>query len=91
MNLCDECKGACCEGIIMPPYDDDDLDRWLSFHGTVLPNGSLHLNCPCKHLSSGGRCSIYETRPALCREYKVDGPACRRTREMKKKLKARPA
>jgi len=32
----------------------------------------LLVHASCKHLQADNRCGIYETRPAICREYSTD-------------------
>lgn len=75
MTPCELCRGACCETIVLlRGSDSDDVWQWLSFHGKE-EDGTVRLPIPCQHLKEG-RCSIYETRPNCCREYKVGSDAC---------------
>ena len=75
---CDVCAGACCEEFIMPDNGSrDDASRWFALHGSskVLA-GYLVFECRCTRLSVDGRCSIYDTRPDICRRYMRGGIDC---------------
>ena len=76
---CDLCKGACCETFVVPiswQRLPPDISRWLIMHGEPTLNG-IRVNSPCRALGEDGKCSIYETRPTVCDEYPVGGPACK--------------
>lgn len=72
---CRACGGACCETIIVPLSSDEDTDRWVSLHGTRL-DARVALDCRCSKLDTEGRCSIYDERPQLCRDFPVGSSAC---------------
>jgi len=75
---CELCRGACCEIFGLDPRQwgwPDDVCRWLEFHGEPSPIGIL-IDKPCCKLV-GGKCSIYETRPAMCAKWPVGCQACR--------------
>lgn len=75
MNPCDVCKGACCESFIAPVrYADEDAQRWLSYHGEVVSQGIM-LDCKCSKLKHG-RCTIYDSRPKVCRDFQPGSPNC---------------
>ena len=93
---CLECRGACCEQLILPapsPFGEtaDSFD-FLAARGDVLKE-SVILDCRCPHLEPDGRCSCYDVRPRFCRDYKAGGPAClaavrrRRTPEQLRRIK----
>ncbi len=83
---CLECRGACCEDILIPVerrlIDDDALD-WLETRGRpVYRNGTLAayaFEARCPLLTTKGLCHIYEARPAICRRYEPGGPDCLET------------
>jgi Fe-S-cluster containining protein len=56
--------------------DHDDFHRWLSYHGGEVRGrfGKPHvrLDIPCSMLV-GNRCSVYDERPRLCRNYLCPG------------------
>ena len=88
MTACDLCKGACCEAIVLPfVFKDEDIQRWFAYHGTETNRG-LQFDCKCNKLKNG-KCSIYEDRPNVCRDFTVGSPGClaavRRRRPFKEK------
>ena len=80
--LCQSCNGACCRNVRLPvgPLDPEQT-RAAETRGVVV-DGVWFIDSVCKHLTGGGRCSIYETRPDACRAYGVGGEACLQTREV---------
>ena len=75
MTPCDLCRGACCESIALPiRYEDADAQRWLAYHGTETPGGIM-MDCKCSKLKNG-KCSIYQTRPEVCRVFEVGSVGC---------------
>jgi uncharacterized protein len=81
--LCEHCTGHCCRYLALPidkPATRRDFDdmRWYLAHQNVLifvEDGAWYIQftTPCQHLQSDNRCGIYETRPAICREYSTTG------------------
>lgn len=81
MLSCDRCIGVCCTAggaVVVTP---EDIARLADGFGVdeaefrnkyiSIENGNLILKSkwdPCPFLSKG-RCSVYQIRPALCREY----------------------
>lgn len=75
MNPCELCKGACCErfGIDFKGHSED-VFNWISYHGEV--DGTVvFFNCKC-HFLRDGKCSIYDDRPKLCKDYPVGSKMC---------------
>jgi Fe-S-cluster containining protein len=77
---CDICKGACCE-IFSVNFNGvaEDTLRWIRFHGIDMgevPSGMVAFNCRCSKLNNHGKCSIYDSRPEICRKFPVGSPAC---------------
>jgi Fe-S-cluster containining protein len=80
--LCEYCTGKCCKYFALPietPATRKDFDfmRWYLVHegATVfVEDGSWYLmvHARCKHLMSDNRCSTYETRPQICRDYTTE-------------------
>jgi Fe-S-cluster containining protein len=70
------CQGACTNVPLMPveaiylieKHAANPLPAWHGFgyKATMMP--TLGINGPCEFLREG-RCSIYDDRPAVCREY----------------------
>jgi len=87
LTACDVCKGACCESIVLGVrYEDKDAQRWLSYHGEVRENG-VRFECRCSKLRHG-KCTIYDSRPEVCRVFEVGSPACLEAIEHRRKFKS---
>ena len=80
--LCEHCAAACCRYLALPidkpttARDYDDI-RWYLMHERVIvfvEEGDWYIQYPtqCKNLGADNLCTIYETRPAICREYGPD-------------------
>ena len=78
---CEHCTGACCRYLALPidpprtARDYDDL-RWYLLHegiGVFVEEGEwyIQIQTTCRHLGPDSRCQIYETRPAICEDYKA--------------------
>jgi len=77
--LCEHCTGACCRYIALPieePTDRRDFDdmRWYVMHKGIsvfVEDGDwyIQISADCENLQADNLCGIYETRPAICREY----------------------
>ena len=77
---CAQCAGACCEEVHLSAEfvfrpGHDDVAEWLRQHGEPSVDG-LRWELRCIKLEPGGRCSIYEDRPQLCRDYEPGGAPC---------------
>ncbi len=76
---CEKCRGGCCREFAVPFTGvKTDEDQWIAHHGT-LRDGWIYFECPCRKLSPEGRCSIYATRPDICKRYPPGGPDCLET------------
>lgn len=53
---------------------DEEAKRWIELHGEPAARGTRFL-CQCSKLKDG-KCSIYEERPGVCKEYKVGSRGC---------------
>jgi Fe-S-cluster containining protein len=75
MTACELCKGSCCKSVVLPlsPYSER-THEWFALHGEVK-SGMVRLNQPCSKLIDG-KCSIYETRPEVCRTFPVGCSHC---------------
>lgn len=80
---CATCSGLCCRYISVPldtPEEPDEFDwiRWVVSHEGVIVYVEddawyAEIPTPCSHLTDDHRCSIYDTRPSICREYSTKG------------------
>ena len=79
--LCEHCTAACCRYLAIPldvptcARDYDDI-RWYLMHHNVLifvEDGDWYVQfqTTCKNLGADNLCTVYETRPAICREYEA--------------------
>lgn len=77
------CDGKCCKYVTVilgDPEDEEDWDeiKWMLMHENVSVYHShddewrVEFVTPCRHLTKGNKCAIYDKRPAVCREYTVD-------------------
>lgn len=87
-NLCKDCT-TCCDYAtikIPPPQTKDDIDeiRWLLLHKITIfteYNKCWYIKIYNKCIASGqnGLCTIYSTRPEICRNYSHN--ACERYKD----------
>ena len=76
MSACELCGGACCKSMTLPKkIFNEDVARWLGYHA-VENDEVMRFNCACRMLHEG-KCSIYENRPQMCKDYQVGSRACR--------------
>jgi Fe-S-cluster containining protein len=77
---CHSCGETCCRYVavaLVPPRDgsDRDLIHWyLSHHQVCIyidkdEDWWVQVGTDCRHIGAGGGCTIYESRPQLCRDY----------------------
>ncbi len=79
--LCEHCAAACCRYLALPldepttARDYDDM-RWYLMHEGInifVEEGEwyIQIQTRCKHLGANNLCTIYDTRPEICREYEA--------------------
>lgn len=78
---CQECRGACCETMLVPnEQSDPDTELWLGLRVVGPMDGErLALRCKCSALTEGGACEIYQARPMICRAFEAGGADCLET------------
>lgn len=79
---CHTCNGMCCRYLALPiekPTTKDDFEdiRWyLAHHGTSIfvEDGDWYIQVDnhCRHLTKKNLCNIYDHRPRICRDYKLE-------------------
>ena len=79
MDTCQNCGAKCCRYLsleIDKPKSKRSIEniRWFVSHRDVWVykhKGAWHLafDTPCGHLDESNRCTIYEKRPAVCRDH----------------------
>ena len=82
MPTCKECGGKCCRYFcfqIEAPDDFGEFDdiRWFLLHEDItvhIEDGDWYISIAnrCQALEEDNRCTIYETRPLICRKYSMD-------------------
>ena len=80
--LCDYCGGKCCKYFALgidEPVDWEDFDRirWFVCHEhaaifTEDESWFLLVQTRCRNLDENSRCTDYENRPNVCREYSTE-------------------
>ncbi len=81
---CDGC-GMCCYIQRVPPYMETELDalprellkEWMRVSEGVAEG----TEGPCVWLNGEKKCSHYEERPEVCRQFEMGGEECREVRE----------
>ena len=82
MTLCEKCPGLCCRYLALPienPTTKSDYDdiRWYLAHEGIsvfVEDDEWYINVAnrCRYLDKDNRCSIYDSRPKICRGYIED-------------------
>lgn len=79
---CDDCAAACCR-LTVTLLPGDDVPQYL----TTYTDAGLHVMARdedgwCVAVDSARMCcSIYASRPAICRKFAMGGPYCREVRK----------
>lgn len=79
-NLCDSCSGVCCKQSDNRPFavmlvDGDNAEDYQTIEADdgidddVKVKAIPYRDGKCIYLSDENRCTIYEKRPVLCREF----------------------
>lgn len=77
-KACEYCGGCCCHAFRLNVGSLGmtlDVMRWLQLHGTVEPLGT-RFEVSCKKLTPEGLCGVEETKPDVCRRFRVGSPIC---------------
>lgn len=79
---CTTCQGKCCESILIkidtPESLDDIYDfKWYIYHDMEIQKDNdglwyVHIIRPCTKLDKNGKCTVYQHRPPLCKDYHPD-------------------
>lgn len=70
--MCNKC-GECCKSMRFQLFDADHY-RWAELHGvTIVEDDGFWVEFPikCKKLKNN-RCTIYEDRPEMCKEFSCE-------------------
>lgn len=82
-KTCEGCNGKCCRYVAIEidcPEDLEDFEniKWYVCHKNtnvyVEEDGTWNLEflTPCEFLDENSKCTIYERRPKICREFNTD-------------------
>ncbi len=75
-EACGVCRGGCCVGLSVEVYPNDDVPDNM----TIVRKNFRYMRKQRDHKTCialvEGRCSIYEIRPTVCREFWVGNPRC---------------
>lgn len=75
MNSCGNC-GKCCEYLVLPILHDADR-KLFRLRDIQIIDGYAYVPFKCKHYDPEKKCLIYENRPDVCREFKIDSIGCK--------------
>ena len=65
---CSKC-GACCTHIVLKPmFMDKDIEEHYKARGCEIEDNVVKVPFPCPKLKDN-MCTLYDKRPALCRQY----------------------
>ena len=84
---CEDCGGTCCKYVALEidkPTCKSDYDkiRWYLVHQNVnvfVDHDSIwhiEFRTPCESQDKKNRCTIYEDRPRICRDYGTEDGEC---------------
>lgn len=82
-KTCKKCDGKCCKYVCLEIDEPEELEdfeniKWYVAHKNINVfvelDGSwtVEFVTPCENLTKDNKCSIYDSRPAICREYTQD-------------------
>ena len=78
---CSACDAACCRLTVVLMPGDDVPERFTTHTDAGLHVMDRDEDGWCVAVDSARMCcSIYETRPAICRKFAMGGPYCREIR-----------
>jgi len=77
-EACRICRGACCRFVMFPITVSENDKEWLEFHNGIKQTDMIEISIPCRHLTDG-KCSIYKTRPNICRKAEPGDSVCIRS------------
>lgn len=82
MVTCERCPAVCCQLKVMLIAGDAPPEQYIDFDEDGLEIMGKADDGWCAALDREAmRCSIYEQRPFVCREFEMGGPDCLEERE----------
>lgn len=79
---CSRCDAVCCRLTVVLLPGDDIPERFTDVTAEGLPVMARDEDGWCVAIDSSRMCcSIYETRPQICRKFTMGGPYCEAVRE----------
>ncbi len=84
---CSDCRARCCRSVtieIDTPRSKRDIDevKWFVLHENTVVyidyenKWNVEFGTRCTALTDANRCSIYQDRPIICRQYPKKGDVC---------------
>ncbi len=81
VDQCDACDAVCCRLTVTLQSDDDIPERFTDITDAGLRVMARDEEGWCVAIDAARMCcSIYETRPEVCRRFAMGGPYCREIR-----------
>ncbi len=81
--LCEHCTAACCRYVAIPldrpgsARDYSDIQWYLMHEGisVFVEDGDWYIQfqARCRNIGVDSQCTVYDTRPGICREYEPGG------------------
>ncbi len=79
---CDRCDAVCCRLTVVLQAEDDVPERFIDVNEAGLHVMARDEEGWCVAIDASRMCcSIYETRPDVCRRFVMAGPYCRSIRD----------
>lgn len=84
---CKKCKAKCCRYVVIrwtAPRSKADFDElmWFLYHDNfnvfidTLRRWNLEVICDCAALDTDDKCTVYASRPRVCRRYPANFEIC---------------
>jgi Fe-S-cluster containining protein len=79
---CLECRGACCEELVVPfvalinASSSVAEAEWMGVRASSIEDGRARFDVRCPKLDACGRCSVHDEKPLICAVYPAGGPDC---------------
>ena len=87
---CSRCEAVCCRLTVVLAPNDVVAPEWITHNADGVAVMARSADGWCSALDRTRMCcSIYETRPDVCRKFAMGGPYCRAERENFERDKAR--
>jgi len=79
-ETCLKCGAKCCKVAYFQCSGEHQRFILATRPASPVRDGVL-VKCQCHQLGDDNKCTIYQSRPAICRDWLVGGEGCRMVRE----------